>query len=779
MRRTLLCFPVLPLLLALVTPGVWADVAPTVMKITIQGNRRIEASAIRQKIRTREATPLSPSLIREDIRAFFSLGYFDQVQVEREDVPGGVEIFFIVKERPIIAKIEYEGLDAVEKDDVRGATAVKQFEVLDIHKLNLSVTKITELYEEKGFYLADVAYAIRLDEKRNEATVTFTIHENTKVQVKQINIIGNKVVSDATLKGFMQTREGDSFSWLTGSGSYREAVFDRDIATLGYYYGTLGHVRARFGKPEVTVSPDKKYIFITFSVEEGEAYQVGKIDFAGQLLFTEAELQEGLLLQTGEMFNTDTLRRETLRLTEKYADLGYAFANVVPQPVIHDDTKLVDLVFEIDRGQRVFIGKINITGNDRTKDHVVRRELRIFEGELFNGTKKRESRENVLRLGFFDEVEFHQTVSKTDDNIVDIEIKVKERSTGQLVIGAGYGNGVGFTFQAQLSQNNFLGNGQVASLSAHVQSGQKYYEFNLGFHDPYVANTLWSMGGDFYQLRRQLFSIPNVPTFDETKTGADFKLGHQVMEFTNLYLTYKLEKSTVPPDSIIDKSIIAVSSVNGWTSSAMGSLVYDHRDDRFDPRNGLFASLSTEYAGLGGDRFYSRTLAEMKFFHPLFMDFVFRTRLTGGNITPVGSTPVPVNELFILGGLANLRGYRFMGVGPKRRLSPESSGNLSDAARNAKIGETDFVLGGHNQLLYQAEVEFPLLKEARIRGVLFFDAGNAFDGNIFANNPVLYCNVGWGFRWFTPIGPLRFEFGYPILQGGGPPQFYFTIGPPF
>jgi outer membrane protein insertion porin family len=780
-QSTLLSFTrVAPLWLLLLCFSSFAFSAVKVAKIEVQGNRKVDSGAILTKLQTKPGSSLSPELIRQDIKTVFGLGYFENVQVEQEEVPGGVNLYFVVSERPVIAKLIFEGVEAIEKDEVKTAISAKEFEVLDIHKLNLSVKKMNELYEEKGHYLADVRYEIALDEKRNEATVTFKVVENDRVQVKQINIIGNKAVSDSTLKGFMQTREGDLLSFISGSGSYREAIFERDIATLGYYYGTLGYVRARFGKPEVTVSPDKKYIFITFSVEEGEEYTVGKVDFAGDLLYSRAELQEEALLQPLEVFNTDTLRRETLRLTEKYSDLGYAFANVVPQPVINDETRVVDLVFEVDKGQRVFIGQINITGNSRTKDHVIRRELLIDEGELFNGSKKRLSRENVLRLGFFDEVEFHQTTSKLAENVVDIEIKIKERSTGQLVIGAGYGSGpVGFTFQAQLSQNNFLGNGQVASLSANILTGQRFYEFNLGFQDPFVNNSLWSMGGDLYQLRRQMFSLATVPTFDETKTGFNFKLGHPVREFTNLFLTYKLEKSFVEQSTIIDRSIISASSVNGWTSSAMASLVFDHRDDRFDPRNGLFWSLSGEYAGLGGDRFFTRTRGEVKFFHPLFWDLVFRTRLTGGSISETTDRPVPVNELFIQGGLMSQRGYRFLSIGPNRTLSSAASGNLSDAAVAAGVEGQSFVIGGHSEVLYQAEIEFPILKEAKIRGVFFFDVGNAFDGSLFKQVPLLYGNVGWGIRWFTPIGPLRFEFGYPILPTGGVPQFYFTIGPPF
>ena len=514
---------------------------------------------------------------------------------------------------------------------------MKEFEVLDISKLNQSVEKLTEKYEEKGYYLAEVRYELTTDEKKNEAVVTFKINENDKVVVKQINIIGNKVVPTDDLEKLMQTKEGGFFSWLTGSGAYREAVFERDIGALGFYYGTLGYVRARFGKPEVSVSPDKRWIYITFAVDEGQQYSVGKVDFSGDLLFSRQELLDDLKLVPGETFNTETLRRETLRYTDKYADLGYAFANVVPQPVIHDDTRTVDVTFDVEKGERVYIGKITVTGNTRTKDKVIRRELLITEGELYNGTKKRLSRENVMRLGFFDNVEFHQVTSKADPNLVDIDIKVKERSTGQLVIGAGYASGgLGFTFQAQLSQNNFLGNGQVASLSAQILTGQSYYDFNLGFDEPYIGYSLWSTGGNLYQIRRDLYILPNVPTYQETKTGATAKLGHPIFEFTNLYLTYKLENSYVDPGSIIDKTLIKPQQVDGITSSLTASVVYDKRDDRFDPREGWFGSLSGEYAGLGGSRDFFRSKGNFKFFHPIVSDIIFRFNLTGSNIAEIG-----------------------------------------------------------------------------------------------------------------------------------------------
>jgi len=757
---------------------------PVIQSVEVKGNRKIEVDAIRQKITAAPGSRLSSDIVRTDIQAIHSLGFFDQIEANEEEVSGGIKLIYNVREKPTIAKLLYEGLDALEENEAKDTVEVKEFEVLDIHKLNSAVQKLTAKYEEKGYYLADVRYDVAVDDARNEATVTFKIQENDKIQVKTINIVGNKVLTDEDLKAVMQTKEGGFFSWLTGSGSYREAVFERDVAAMGFYYGTLGYVRARFGKPEVTVSPDKKWVYITFSVEEGLQYNVGQIDFRGELLYNKTELLEDLALIQGEVFNAETLRRETLRYTEKYSDLGYAFANVVPQPTIHDDTRTVDITFEVEKGERVYLGRITVTGNTRTKDKVVRRELTIHEGELFNGTKKRQSRENVIRLGFFDSVEFHQSTNRNDASVVDIEIRVKERSTGQLVIGAGYASGsIGFTAHAQLSQNNFLGNGQVASLSAQVLTGQKLYEFNLGFTEPYVGSSLWSLGGDIYQLRRTVNTLSVADTFVEMKTGFDIKLGHPITEATNLYLTYKAENSYVNPTTIIDTRIIPPSSVNGITSSLAASVVFDRRDDRFDPRSGWYWSLSSELAGLGGDRKYWRNRGEMKFFHPIVWDFIFRSQFKAGSISKTGSAEIPVNERFIQGGLFSLRGYKNLSLGPTQPLSPAGSPYLSQQARDANLGGNNIVIGGQYEVQTNLEIEFPLLKEARIRGVIFFDAGNAFDGNLFNQSPVLFANFGWGFRWFTPIGPLRFEFGYPIVKKVGmdigKPEFYFTIGPPF
>ncbi len=690
-----------------------------------------------------------------------------------------MKLVFNVKEKPTIAKIEYEGLESLEKDDLKDLVLVKEYELLNRQKLNESVEKIVQKYEEKGYYLADVHYKVTPLPNSGEVVVTFKAQENDKITVKKINIIGNKVLSTDDLKRVMQTKEGGAFSWLTGSGSYREVVFERDIAALGFYYGTMGYVRARFGKPEVTVSPDKKWIYITFYVEEGFQYTVGNVDFGGELLFTRSELSDNMELISGDVFNTETLRRDTLRLTEKYGDLGYAFANIIPQPIIHDDTRQVDITFDIDRGQRVYIGKITISSNTKTKDKVVRRELTIHEGELYKGTKKRESKENVTRLGYFDSVEFHQTTSKEDSNVVDIDVKVKERSTGQLVIGAGYSTGgVGFIANAQLSQNNFLGNGQVASFSAQIQTGTKLYEYSLSFQEPYYGATLWSMGGDLYQVRRNVAVLEAVNSFEEIKTGSAVKLGHPVYNFMNLFLTYKFEHAYVRPSSIIDKTLYPKEDVNGYTSSLAGNLIYDKRDDRLDPRDGFYGSLTSEYAGLGGDRYFVKSTATAKYFYPIIWDFVFRLNVTGSNISRTGTRRVPNNELFLMGGLFSLRGYDPFSIGGEPVTLSSNPDDLSEEAKKAGLSGKKILIGGLNQVLMNAEIEFPLLKEARIRGVIFADVGNAFNDLSKISGPKLYANLGWGFRWFTPIGPLRFEFGYPMVNSGAS-KFFFTIGPPF
>jgi len=755
----------------------WAerDRANLISSIEIRGNRKIEKAAILGRIQSHVGTAVNKELIRQDIRSIFGLGYFEEIQVDEEPSGSGVKLVYQLREKPIVRKVGFEGLTAIELDDTKELVMIKEYEVLDIAKINQSVEKLVQKYEEKGFYLADVRYEIERDLQKNEATILFKIKENDKIQVKNINIIGNTALPDSELKGIMQTQEGGPLSWLSGSGSYRENVFDRDVGMLGFYYGTKGYVRARFGKPEVTVSPDKKWVYITFYVDEGKQYRVGKVDFQGDLLYRKEELEEELELKSGEIFDTDALRRETLKYTEKYSDLGYAFANVVPQPVIHDDTRVVDITFEVDRGERVYFGEITVTGNTRTKDKVVRRELLVHEGELFNGTKKRESRENVTRLGFFDSVEFHQSTSKTAPNVVDIEVRVKERSTGQLVVGAGYSTGpAGFLFNAQLSQNNFLGNGQVAALSAQLQTGNGRSEYNLSLQEPFVGHSLWSLGGSLYQLRRDVIYLIGNRSYSEVKTGADVKLGHPVREFTNLYLTYRFEHSYV--NSIIDTSIFKPEQLNGNLSSVMANIVYDKRDDRFDPRKGLYWTVSSELAGLGFDRKFLRSAATMRFYHPIIWDFIFRLNMTGANISPTTSAPVPVNELYILGGLFSLRGYAPMSVGPKATLATTVP-PLSEEAAGQNLQGKEIVVGGKNQAYLNAEIEFPILKEARVRGVVFFDAGNAFN-DLKSTEPKLLANYGYGIRWFTPIGPLRFEFGHPIVNGGSP-QFIFTIGPAF
>ncbi len=747
----------------------------TVNSIEIVGNKKIEKAAIRSRMSSQVGSAVSKELIRQDIRAIFSLGYFEEIEVDEEARGNGMALIYRLKEKPTISKIEYEGLEALGAEDTKELVTLKEYEVLDIGKINESVEKLLQKYEEKGFYLADVRYELERNTEKNEAVVIFKVQENDKIQVKNINIMGNSVIPDSELKGIMQTQEGGFFSWLTGSGSYREAVFDRDIATLGFYYGTKGYVRARFGKPEVTVSPDKKWVYITFFVDEGKQYRVGKVDFQGELLYRREELFSELELNEGDVFNTDLLRRETLKFTEKYSDLGYAFANVVPQPLINDETRVVDVTFEVDRGERVYIGEITVTGNTRTKDKVVRRELLIQEGELFNGSKKRESRENVVRLGFFDSVEFHQSTSKKAPNVVDIEIRVKERSTGQLVVGAGYSTGpAGFLFNAQLSQNNFLGNGQIASLSAQLQTGNGRSEYNLSFQEPYVGHSRWSLGGSLYQLRRDVIYLIGNRSYAEVKTGADIKLGHPIKEFTNLFLTYRLEHSYV--SDIIDTSIFKPDQLNGYLSSLTANVVYDKRDDRFDPRKGWYWSASSELAGLGFDRKFLRSTGTVRFYHPIVWDFIFRFNMTAANISQTTQEPVPVNELYILGGLFSLRGYPPMSVGPKATLGTTSP-PLSQDAVNQNLQGKEIVVGGKNQAFLNAEIEFPILKEARVRGVLFFDAGNSFN-DLKSTEPKLLANYGYGIRWFTPIGPLRFEFGHPIVNGGTP-QFIFTIGPAF
>lgn len=737
-----------------------------VSEITFSGLKRIEKDAVLAKLGSKATEPLTVEKVKGDIQALFGMGYFDDIEVQGEAVGSDqVKLIFVLRERPVISKIDFEGNERIATTDLKDVTKIKEWSILDINKVKEDIALIQKHYEDKGFYLAKVGYTLH-QTKPNEVELIYKVSDFEKVQIKKIIFLNNHRYTDEQLKAVLgETKEGGAFSFLNSSGSFKESAFKQDLQRLTYYYLDHGYVKFRYENPVVTVSDDKKWLFISIYVDEGEQYAMGSRDFSGDLLFSKDELHQNLTLNPTETFSISKRNADIQTLTEKYQDLGYAFVNVIPKMNIHDENKTVDIDYGFEKGGLVHYGEINVLGNTKTHDKVIRRELKIHEGELYSGSMMRKSKENVERLGFFTpgEVIFNTVSPKGKPDILNVEITVKERSTGTITLGAGYGSVQKFFLTATIAEINLFGRGQSLSLSGQYAADRLNKSLNLGFTDPYAFDTVWSLGFDVFAINQL---IPN--RYTTRKLGFDLRAGYPLADYVNGYITYKnegLQIEDVAADPALTPELINPDI--GVLSSIVWSVIRDKRNNRFETTGGNYQSASIETAGIGGDKKFFKYDFNNRYYQRIVGDLVFRNSIDVGHIEAMGDRPLPPSEKFFLGGPNNLKGYQFFTVGP----------TIPSA-----LSELGIPLGGVTQMYSLFEFEFPIVKEAGLKFVTFFDVGNAFerwpkDGDPF----VVHADTGVGVRWFSPIGPLRFEWGFPFRprSGDNSPQFNFFIGPPF
>ncbi|MBC7419665.1 MAG: outer membrane protein assembly factor BamA [Bdellovibrio sp.] len=750
--------------------------------IEITGQKKIEKEAILAKLISQVGGGFSEKQVSQDIEVLYKMGFFVQIEVAKETSSQGVRLEYRIIEKPTVSEITFEGNNDQKTEDLEGQITIKAFEILNNAKIKESVTKLEKFYEEKGFYLVKITTAIEDVKKDETARIKFIITENEKVKVKKITFLGNAKLKDSFLKGRLFTQEAGFFSAMSNSGSFKQDAFERDIQILKYMYWNLGYVQVKIDRPLVTVTPDKKSIYITYHIEEGEQYSVGEVDFSGDLLFSKSELMNDIKIKDNGIFAVDVMQKDIADLQAKYGDLGYAFANVIPRYAFHEKEKKVDLVFEFEKGQKVYFGTINVVGNTKTRDKVVRREMKIREGELYHETRKRQSQENIQRLGFFDEVNFKTSTPPEIPNQLNIEIVVKERNTGQLQLTAGYGSVQGLSLGGSIQQNNFRGLGQ--SLGARIDATRNRQDYSISLTEPYLNDTLWSSGFEVFYIENK-----ERINYDNRKTGGSLRFGHPVWgDNLRAFLRYKLDKTELFANDNTDPFLFPLDTARGVTSSGTATLEYDTRNDRFTPSKGIYADVSYERTGIGGGLKYQEFSSRLRYFHNIFWDVVWRNNLTYLNLQPLGGDDVPFTERYQLGGAYNLRGYGSSTVG--RRLfsnfrynkigtndgNPFYTPGISDEERRRR---SNLIFGGTTEVLFQTELQFPLIKEAGLTGVFFYDVGQADDIVVDKN---FLSDFGIGFRWQSPLGLLRFEWGWPLSRDNierDAVNFEFSIGPPF
>ena len=732
----------------------------TVDTIVVEGSKKVEAEAILEKMTIKPKSVLDNYGLRKDIKKIYDMKYFDSVEAHHKVIGGKNQLIIKVKEKPIISKISFSGNDEVSGDDLKEQIKTKEFNILDVNTIKSDILLLQKYYEEKGYYLASVSYDL-IKNEYGGLDLVFNVKEFDKVMVKKISFLGNHEIKDDELKSIMYTQEETLFSGLSGSGNFKEFYFKTDVEKLKYLYKTRGYLQVNVGNPVITVSEDKKWIFITIDIKEGPKFDVNDILFNGELLFTVSEMKDKTELHSGDVYSEETLRKDIQTLTEMYQDKGYAFANVLRRLQIVPGENKVDIHYSFEKGNIAYFGKIIVKGNTKTRDKVVRRELSIHEGMKYSGSLLRKSKENVNRLGFFEpgSVIFNTVSPKGSNDILDVEISVKERQTGQISLGAGYSTATNGFFQASVAQNNFRGLGQNLNFNLSLSKQQETY--NLGFTEPYFNDTKWTAGGDLYKTRNGLIS-----SFSSEKYGGDVRVGYPIFEYTRLFVTLRHEVNKL---SNVRNPSVDEDLENGTTASLKTTLRYDRRNNIFEPTDGYYGAISFENAGFYGDQHWLKATVEGRFYKPLYEDFVFRSRFKYDQIMRTLATrDIPRTEQFQMGGARNMRGYNFEDIGPQEYLEIKNDPGKFDY----------FNTGGLVSVLTQFEIEHPLVKEAGLKWVVFYDAGNVYEDELDPDHFVLRQDYGFGFRWFSPIGVLRFEFGYPIdpEEGQDGQQFHFDIG---
>jgi outer membrane protein insertion porin family len=744
--------------------------APVISDVKVEGNRRVEVDAIKAALTQKKGQEFDARKVRADVKALMKLGYFTDVVVEVEGDVAKPVLVYRVAERPTVREVKIEGNAELSKDDLKDTVELKVLTMLDPARVRKDVKAIQEKYVEKGYYLAEVKPEIEALPD-NQVNVVYRVDERAKVQVRQIRFVGAEKVSPDDLRAYMGTKEGGLLSVIGSLGTFKQEVFERDLQAIQAVYLDRGFVNVKVDRPSVQLSPDRRFIYVTIPVEEGEQFDIGRIAFSGELLGEEARLAGLVKTKPGERFMRSKIGQDLFAVGDVFRDRGYAYVNVTPVTDVDTAKRTVDITFDVAPGEKVRFERIEIVGNDRTRDKVIRRELRVDEGALYSGTGLKKSKERVNALGYFETVEITTRRGSAEDLVV-ATVEVKERATGTFQIGAGFSSYENFILTGQISQNNFFGWGQTLSLQVQWSSVRQLGQ--IQFLEPYFLDTKWTFAFDVYATEG-VFT-----TFNRRAVGGSMTWGYELsgledvwafarhLEDVRLFGTYTNEYVSVTQGTA--DVILKDRFRSGTTSAFRLALTADRRDNRLFPTKGWYLSGSAEVAppflapeAVFGSRvnLFSRYALDARTYRPVLWGIVFRTKLSLGYIRDWDAEHrVPISELFYVGGINSVRGYRFQSIAPQ---------DLVPGSNDPVFTPVAITVGGDKQLVANLELEFPLFDKIGIRGVAFFDAGNAFPrGSWGDGDPVnspslgLYKSYGFGFRWTSPIGPLRFEWGIPL-----------------
>ncbi len=727
-----------------------------VKQIDVKGSRKIDEATIRFKLKTKVGEPFSLEKTREDVKGLYRLGFYDDVAVDAEVFEGGLKVTYILTEKPTIREVKIQGNKQIATDKIKEKLALTEGGVYNPQAIASNAERVRLLYEEEGYYQAKVVPQVA-KVVEGDVSVTLQIEEGRKFEISSVRILGVKGVDERDIKERLGTKELFLFFFF---GTLKRDELQRDLDRVRAFYLDNGYLDVKVGEPEIRVIEAKQKLEVTIRVEEGPQYRVGEVRLTGNTVFPTDDLLRLLQIAKRGVFSRETLQRDLLAVTDRYSERGYLFADVAP--VINTDRvhHIVDVGLEISEGKQVFVERIEISGNTKTRDKVVRREIGLIEGDLYNSRLLARSRQSLSALGFFEDVKV-DTRRGTAEDRVDIDVAVKEKPTGSFSIGAGFSSIDGVLGAGSISQNNFLGLGQRISFSG--QLGSNANRFVLRFQDPHILDTDTSLD---FSLFNQRLLFQDSTGFDQDAKGGSLTLGRRL--YRNLvgavfYRYEEVEIFNVTEALLNDPNNIFIIPGTTITGSLGFSLSMDLRDSRQTPTRGFVGTAGYQLAAefLGGENEFNKVTVDVGYYYPLFWRAVGHIRANLILVEPFGDKPLPTQERIFLGGTNTVRGFKTFELSPV-----DASGNR---------------IGGNKAVWFNNELLFPIYEALGVNGLLFVDVGEVVEEGKSLSFDELRPTAGGGLRVSTPFGLVRVEIGFNLDPRDGEPSsaVHLTVGSVF
>lgn len=752
--------------------------AQTISNIRVEGNRRVEPETVRSYLQFSVGEAYDAGKADRSLQALFATGLFADISIDRE---GNTVVVYVV-ENPVINQVAFEGNSEVDTDTLRSEVHLKPRSVYTRARVQADVQRILDVYRRQGRYAAAVEPKI-IELEQSRVNLVFEIQEGGATKVQGVNFVGNYAFSDAQLRDIVSTTQAGWFDFLKGTSIYDPDRMNLDRELLRQFYLKNGYADVRVLAANAELNREGSGFFLNFAIDEGERYQFGYVTIESSLPEVDPHRLAGdVLTRQGDIYNGHDIEKTTERLTLLIAEQGYAFARVRPRATPDPATRTIALTYLIDEGPRVYIERINIYGNLRTKDHVIRREFRLAEGDAFNPLLVDRAKKRLSALGFFKKAEIKKRPGSTPDRVI-LDVELEEQSTGELSFGAGYSTAEGVIGDVSISERNLLGNGQFLRL--RLAGSMERMQIDLSFTEPRFLDRNLSAGFDLFHKELNYASQTG---YDSTRTGGTVRLGFPLSENLWMQTGYTIDYSKMDAGNFNNVSYVVEEEIldlgDGALTSSIGtSLTYDKRNHPRTPNSGYYLQVATDFAGLGGDVQYVRVNAEGRAYYPITEKITFVGRLIGGHIEGWGDEDVRLTDLYYRGG-ETIRGFDRAGFGPRDMASP---------GRDA--------LGGRTYWAGTAEVRFPLPfvpDDLGLSGAVFADAGSLFNANDRAKS-LNNCNadipadcgandvdlrddasirssIGASIMWNSPVGPIRMDFAKALSKESYDEEQFFRFG---